>query len=209
MTSITHGPTFRPQRAVAFATIAGLHVLAIYFIASGFARTTVHILMGSSVATFIKETNEPPKLPPPAAHLEPLIVDAGPPPQIPIDDSGEERPGAITGTLTENPPSQHVVPTPPDPIRLVGRHRLPNTDDYYPAAKIREGIEGASIVRVCVDENGKRTGEPTVQQTSGDAGLDRGALHVVRDGHFARSMQGDKYVPNCYAFKVIFKVRQQ
>ncbi len=209
MTSLTYGSRPRPERAIAFGVIAGLHALVIGLILSGLGRTAVTVLMADIQAQIIdppRTTVEPPPLPQPT--FQRVKVDVGPKPDFPVP--GDDPPAnAISGDVTEPlpPAAQPAVPA-PEPIRLVGRHRLPNTDDYYPAQKIRDGIEGASVVKVCVDENGKRTSEPTVQQSSGDAGLDLGAQHVARDGRYARAMQGDRYVPNCYAFKIIFQVRK-
>jgi TonB family protein len=207
MTSLTYGSRPRPERALAFATIAGLHALVIGLILSGFGRTAVTVLIGDLQAQIIdppKTTEHP--LPPPQPTFQRVKVDV-PKPYFKVDDPPPAN--AISGEVAEPPlPVPQVASPAPEPIRLVGRHRLPNTDDYYPAAKIRDGIEGASVVKVCVDANGRRTGDPTVQQSSGDAGLDLGAQHVARDGRYARAMQGDQYVPNCYAFRIIFQVRK-
>jgi protein TonB len=199
----------RSPRMVALAVIAGLHALVIYLVASGLMRTTVQVLMGSSIAEIIQlppKADQPPPLPPP--HFVPAVVDPVLPPLVPVDFPTDDGGTAITPTFTEVATVPAAQPA-PAPIHLVGRHRLPNTEEYYPAAKIREGIEGTSTVRVCVDANGKRAGEPTVESSSGDAGLDQGALHVLRDGRYARAMQGDQYVPNCYAFRIIFKVNNK
>ena len=209
MTSITYGSRDRPQRAIAFATIAGLHALVIGLILSGLGRTAVTVLMGDIQAQLIdppKPTVDPP--PPPQPTFQRVKVDVGPKPdfQVATDDPPSNT---ISGDVTEPlPPVPQVAASAPLPIRLVGRHRLPNTEDYYPATKTREGIEGTSVVKMCVDANGKATGEPIVLQSSGDAGLDLGAQHVVRDGRFARAIQGDQYVPNCYSFRIIFKMRR-
>jgi TonB family protein len=211
MTSLTYGSRGRPQRAIAFATIAGLHALVIGLILSGLGRTAVQMVFNSTEVEVIDEPVKaaPPPPPPADPTLQNTVVDLGPAPDIDLTIPDDGAGTALTGAISETPPQQPpVAQAAPLPIRLVGRNRLPNTDDYYPAQKIREGIEGASVVKVCVDENGKRTGEPTVQQSSGDAGLDLGAQRVARDGRYARAMQGDKYVPNCYAFRIIFQVRK-
>ena len=84
---------------------------------------------------------------------------------------------------------------------------MPDTQEYYPPAVIRDGIEGAAYVRVCVDERGTRRGEPTLEQSSGNAQLDVGALNVARHGRYARAVQGSTPVPNCYRFRIAFKIR--
>ena len=211
MTSLTYGSRPRPERAIAFGVIAGLHALVIGLILSGLGRAAVQMVFKGTQVEMIDEPVSvvPPPPPPDSPDLIRKEIDLGPPPDHPFTVEDDGGGTSLTGAITEAPPQQPpVAQATPLPIRLVGRHRLPNTDDYYPAQKIRDGIEGASVVKVCVDENGKRTSEPTVQQSSGDAGLDLGAQHVARDGRYARAMQGERYVPNCYAFKIIFQVRK-
>jgi periplasmic protein TonB len=211
MTSLTYGSRGRPERAIAFATIAGLHALAIGLILSGLGRTAVQMVFADIQGDVFDEpkSDSPPPPPPEAPTFENAVVDLGPLPDIDFTDVDDGAGTALTGAITETPtPAAQPAAPSPLPIRLVGRHRLPNTEDYYPAAKIREGIEGTSVVKMCVDADGKATGEPIVLQSSGDAGLDLGAQHVVRDGRFARAIQGERYVPNCYSFRVIFKMRR-
>jgi TonB family protein len=98
-------------------------------------------------------------------------------------------------------------PGPPPPIRLIGRNQLPNTSDFYPPALIRQGVEGAAVVRVCVDEKGSRRGEPAVEQSSGNARLDAGAIGVARAGQYARAMQGDTPVPVCHRIRIGFNLK--
>jgi len=206
--SATRGSAARSQRVVAFATIAGLHVLVLSVIVSGFGKVAMQIVTADIKARILEppmETTEQP--PPPPPTLKRFEVNAGPKPDFPIDIEGPSE-NAITAPLVEPPVPVAVAQPAPLPIHVVGKHRLPNTDDYYPAGKIRDGIEGTSTIGVCVDVNGKRTSEPTIVQSSDDAGLDAGAMHVLRDGRYARAMRGDQYVPNCYQFRIVFKLRQ-
>ena len=77
---------------------------------------------------------------------------------------------------------------------------MPDTQEYYPPALIREGIEGAAYVRVCAwMRRGTRRGEPTLEQSSGNAQLDVGALNVARHGRYARAVQGSTPVPTATA----------
>jgi hypothetical protein len=57
-----------------------------------------------------------------------------------------------------------------------------------------------------VDGNGRLRGDPTILRSSGNAGLDRGAVNVARNGRYARSTQGGRPVPNCHSFRIIFDV---
>ncbi len=127
----------------------------------------------------------------------------------PSFDPGPIGDGEIT--VDPRPPivtPQHVGPPAPVPVRVLGQNRFPNSEDYYPAGERRLGIEGSATVRACVDENGTLVqGGPTVEQSSGNAHLDAGALNVARAGRYARSVQGATPVPNCFRFRVGFQIK--
>ena len=89
----------------------------------------------------------------------------------------------------------------------MGKNWLPNSQDYYPPDLIRSGVQGNAQLRVCVDEAGHLSGPPVVEQTSGNARLDQGALNVVRAGRYARAVRGDTPVPNCYEFRIVFSLK--
>ena len=199
------------QRAVMFLGIVAFHVVLIYLFASGLAATAIQLVIPQTEVSFIKD---PPRIdePPPridATLTPPPELDIGPVPDVPNngDDGGDT---AITRTAVAfDPPAVPKGVERVEPIHLVGKNQLPNTEDYYPPSVRRDGIQGATEVTVCVDERGKRTGEPTVIRSSGDARLDKGALAVARDGKYARSARGETFVPNCYGFRIIFTFAKQ
>jgi TonB family protein len=92
------------------------------------------------------------------------------------------------------------------PIRPLGANQLPNTEDYYPPDLRRLEVQGATNVRVCVDAQGVRQGEPVIEESSGNARLDLGALNIARHGRYARSVQGTTPVGNCFRFRIAFKI---
>jgi TonB family protein len=104
------------------------------------------------------------------------------------------------------------VPQPTVVNRVMGGpgKNFPNTDDYYPPAMIRQGVTGSTTVRVCTDDRGRLTGDPTLVQTSGSAGLDQGALKLARagSGHYRASTEDGRAVSSCYPFRVTFAMRQ-
>jgi TonB family protein len=215
MTSLTYGPRSRgsavqSQRTVVFATIAGLHVAAIALIVSGFGRVIMQKAFDPIIGIDIPvvERTDPPPAPPADPQFQRPELDLGPAPDLPFDMPSDDGGTALTGPVADTPRVAPVAPQPVAlPVRVVGKHRLPNTDDYYPASEIRAGVEGTSTVGVCVDANGKRSSDPKVVQSSGSARLDEGAMHVLRDGRYARAMQGDEYVSNCYQFRISFKLK--
>jgi periplasmic protein TonB len=195
------------QRAIVLAVIVAFHVLLVYALASGLARSALNVIAPPIELIPVPEVPDdvvPPEPPPPnLERMRPLEM---PMPEGPTDppDNGDRlyaRPAEPVPVAPAQPP---VVVE--EPVRLVGRHQLPNTEDYYPAPERRAEVEGAANVRVCVDERGKRQGEPTVTQSSGNARFDEAALDVVRDGRYARATRGTAFVPNCYGFRVVFKM---
>jgi TonB family protein len=116
-------------------------------------------------------------------------------PQSPAADETEAPSGAQTDAI------------PPPPVRMLGTNQLPDAEEFYPPELRRLGVEGASYVRVCVDRAGVRQGDPRIEQSSGNARLDEGAVNVARHGRYARSVQGDAPVPNCYHFRIVFRMR--
>jgi len=196
------------RQAVVLGGIVGLHLLVISLIASGLgARLAQLVDPPIKVSYFDDEVI--PREPPPAVDgptLRAPTTDLGPPPVVNVDFD----PGATALTAPPQPPAAPHVnerPAPPPPVRLIGRNQLPNTSDFYPPGLIRKGIEGAAIVRICVDEKGIRRGEPAVEQTSGNARLDEAAVGVARAGQYARAVQGDAPVPVCHRIRIGFTLK--
>jgi TonB family protein len=200
------------QRALTFAAIVAFHIVVIYLFASGLGSATLKVVTTALTATLIDsppESADPPPQPAPTIERE-AVVDLGPLPDYPINVPSDDGGTALRGVQTLDPPPVSVAPPPPaEPIHLIGRNQLPNTENYYPPQLIREGVEGAANIRVCVDERGRRQGDPTVTESSGNARLDRAAIDVGRDGRYARAARGETFVPNCYAFRIVFKVTQR
>jgi TonB family protein len=83
---------------------------------------------------------------------------------------------------------------------------FPSTEDYYPAQTIRTGVEGATTVHVCVDEGGRLTAAPAVEQPSGSGLLDGAALKLARagSGHYRPTTEDGRAVSSCYPLRVRF-----
>ena len=197
------------RRAVVLGSIVGLHLVVISLIASGLGTRLAQLVAQPMTVDYFPDTpttREPPPVVNPTFH-EP-IPDIGPPPIVNVGFPPSETALTVPPEPAA-PPKVDTRPAPPQPqpIRLIGRNKLPNTDDYYPPSLIRQGIEGAAIVQACVDGNGVRRGEPTIEQTSGNAQLDEAAIRVTRAGQFARAVQGDTPVPVCHRFHIGFTLK--
>jgi len=196
---------FLSRRAIAATTIIALHVLVAYLLATGLMRTIVALPGPPMVGVVIDPVKRPP--PPPLSVIEPNrlnpLIEPIIPPLVNRDDLPESA-----RTITERPePEQIPGGAAVDPIRVIGKHRLPDTEDYYPADLRRLGVQGATTVRVCVDESGARRGDPAIEKSSGNVGLDMGAVNIARHGRYARSVRGDTPVANCYRFRIVFEMK--
>ncbi len=202
-----HQDAVLPPRALTFVGIAALHVCFVYLFMSGLAQSAFKDVFNTDV--FL--VDEPPRAHDPKPDIAPRNWEP-PPAEVPFPDVRIDVPvadagGAITAVFTSDPtPSSGTadVKPPPEPIHLIGTNRIPNAESYYPASLKRQGIEGATVVRACVDEKGRLRGDPVVQRSSGHEGFDKGAIEAARDGRYARATQGGRPIPNCYAFKISF-----
>jgi outer membrane biosynthesis protein TonB len=199
---------FVSPRAIVAGSILALHVAMAYLLATSLAHQMLVLRPTPMLGVVLGPPRNPPPPPPTmeAPRFQPPRIDyVAPVIEIPDPpDSG----AAITGpTAPVLPPLAPSTAPTPDPIRLMGKHQLPNTEDFYPADLRRQGIQGATNVRVCVDERGIRQGEPAIEKSSGNDRLDLGAVNVARHGRYARAIQGGGPVANCYRFKIIFEMK--
>ncbi|HTT42706.1 MAG TPA: TonB family protein [Steroidobacteraceae bacterium] len=195
-----------PRRTLVLAAIITLHLTVAYFFATGLIQQIVPAAEPHTTGVVLIE-REAPELPPPPSPHKPVWHPQRVTP-IPTEFPGAAAgPAPITAEPEAPPQPAGAAPAPEPQIRLLGQHRLPASEDFYPPEKRREGIEGAPIVRVCVDERGMRAGEPVLESSSGDAGLDQGAVNVARHGHYARAERGGVPVANCYRFRISFQIR--
>jgi periplasmic protein TonB len=204
--SIVHRNLASP-RITALAGILALHVLIAYLLLTALVQRPGEEGPPPITLAPIERVPAPPVPTPP---IQPGATSKGPQPRPDFQDLRFTPP-----TPPEAPAPRNAVgpgePTggssPLPPIRVLGRHWLPSSEAYYPAALIREGVQGDSLVRVCVDEAGRLSGAPVLERSSGNARLDQGALEVTRAGRYARAVRGDTPVPNCYVFHVVFTMK--
>ena len=197
-----------PSRTLVAGAIVALHIAAAYILITGLIHQGLPPVAPHTEARVVIEN--PPA--PPDPIVKPQVVLNHPridqprvpdPPLSPVQLLVPDRSSVATPLP---PPGVPDIAVPAD-IRVLGRNQLPDTEEYYPPAKRRDGVEGVSDVRVCVDGRGVRQGEPVLERSSGDADLDRGALNVARHGRYARAVQAGEPVPNCYRFRITFRIR--
>jgi len=122
-----------------------------------------------------------------------------------------------TSTAIVDTTDKQVVRTPPPPVptRQVARtpggpgKNFPATEDYYPSASQRLGESGTATVHVCTDPKGKLTEEPKIQETSGTARLDEGALKLAKaaSGRYKPATEDGNPVASCFGFRIKFQLR--
>lgn len=206
-----HTAQVLPARAVVFLGIVAFHIVLAYLFANPLIRGVTHVLAPPIEGEIINVKPEPtPRNEPenPAFQPTTLITAVEPIHEINPPDERVAEP-LLTGTISDpvlpdGGPEVASVAVPA--LRLVGRNVMPNTEDYYPARDRRDGNEGTAEVRSCVGPNGRLDGTPTVESSSGRESLDNAAVRVARDGRYAKAMRGDSAVPNCYRFRVTFKM---
>jgi TonB family protein len=197
-----------PSRTLVAGAIVALHVVVAYFLVTGLIHQVLPPVEPRTQARVMIESTPAPRDPliKPQVLFNHLPIDQPRVPDPPVAPAQSPVPDTPFVANLSSPPEVPGVAVPAD-IHVLGRNQLPGTQDYYPPAKRRDGIEGVSDVRVCVDARGFRQGEPVLERSSGDADLDRGALNVARHGRYARAVQGGEPVSNCYRFRITFRIR--
>jgi periplasmic protein TonB len=208
MAAYAQDTAFISRRAIVLVAIILLHVLLAYGLATGLARRAMEIIAPPIQTTIVEEVQQhdlPPPPPPPEFERPPVEV---PPPDINIDIPAEPTQSTAITDVTD----KHVAAPPPAVHASNGTNpspgkNFPNTADYYPAASMRLGEEGSSVVHACVGPNGKLSEEPTVAKTSGSARLDEGALKLAKAGHYNPGTEDGKPVTKCINFSIKFQLK--
>jgi TonB family protein len=96
---------------------------------------------------------------------------------------------------------------PPSQSTLAKISRMPSSEEYYPRASKRDGEQGTTLVKVCINSSGRMLGSPTVLQSSGFDRLDEGAIRLARAGRYqAGTIGGDPLPESCVRFLVRFVI---
>jgi hypothetical protein len=204
-----HDLPWLSRRTVTFLAIAGVHVLIIYAFVSGLAQ---HVVAALPILThgFVELQSAPqhPVPVPPRAdfHRTTIPVEPWDLPPLPKFEVG---PDAAPSDVGPGDPGGTQPPLPPQPVqRTAGGpgKGFPNTDDYYPAASRRIAETGAALVRVCVDTQGRLSGDPTIAASSGSRRIDAGALNLATagSGHYRPTLEDGAPVNSCFAYRIRF-----
>jgi len=204
-----HDSSFFSRRTTVFLLIVGLHAVLIYGLVTGLAHRVIQAIPQPMQAVVLqppRTPNEPPP-PPPQPKFSPPRVDEYIKPEIRIDDP----PDTDTAPVLTAQPQEPLLPPQTAPKvmnRVLGGpgKGFPNTEDYYPSVARRTGERGIAAVRVCVDDKGRLTADPTLAQSSGSASLDGGSLKLAKagSGHYRATTEDGLPVDSCYVFRIRF-----
>jgi periplasmic protein TonB len=198
---------FFSKRAIVFAAIIALHILAIYAFASGLATSATKYVQ-TIIQTTIIEQDKPKVLPPPPP---PVKLEERPPVQV-------VAPEVNISVPTEAPPitnvTTHPVPKPPPPVvhvrpvvRTAPQGRWRDSEDFYPAASQRANEEGRPVVEYCVGANGKLQ-SVQISQSSGFPRLDNAAIALVKASTpFKPGTADGRPADTCSRLAVKFQIR--
>jgi len=192
------------RRLTVLLSIFFFHILLGYGLVNGLARKVIEVIAAPLETDLIEELKQdkPPPPPPPTLERPPVQV---PPPDITINVPMETNTTAISDVTTR------AVPTPPprQATRVAPRldvRRSPPTDDFYPPSARRSEIEGLTTVSACVGADGKTTGEPGVQKSSGNTSLDEAAIKWAKRSRWIPGSEDGVAAQICTAFNVRFKL---
>ena len=192
------------KHAIGIAFVVLFHLLIIYALLSGLARTAVEVIKKPLSATIIEEIKAPPPPPPPpkkiveAPKVQAPVQPYVPPPDIPVPQTAEPVISAPTTTVPVEP---HVIapptvveapPPPPKPAIRKGITPIKREDPVYPRAAMRLGIEkGHVIARLMIDEKGNVT-SVTIVSADPPKHFDKAVIDALMEWKF--SAEGAKYI---------------
>jgi periplasmic protein TonB len=198
--------SFMSRRAMGFIGTALFHIILVYGLITGLARSVVEVIKGPIETKIIEEIVEDKDEPPPP----PPKFDKPPPPFVPpveISIASEAPPAATAITQATT-----ARPAPPAPAAIVpprSNPRRPVSQPEYPPSSKRAGEEGAVVMTLTVDTEGKVT-EAVVKTSSGFPKLDEAAIkEALRSWRLLPGTQGGKPIAMKYDFRVVFKIENE
>ncbi|HEU4627051.1 MAG TPA: energy transducer TonB [Steroidobacteraceae bacterium] len=209
MAAYAHDTSFFSRRAIVLMVIIAFHILLGYLLATGLGAQIIQVVappIQTDIIEEVKQRDEPPPPPPPEFERPPVEV---PPPEVAIDIPVDTAQSTAITDVTDKPVP--MAPPPPPPPRNVKHASIgknfPSSEEYYPAASKRLGEEGAPTVKVCVGPNGKLTEEPVIQQSSGSARLDEGAIKLAKAGRYQAGSIDGQPTTDCFSFRIKFELK--
>jgi protein TonB len=202
---------YRSRRAVAFMAIVVLHVLAIWVLANGIARSGARY-QSSILQTRLLSLEKPRETPPPPVLVvirqsapltlvvpEITIADPVDPPQAPIQDFSKQQDSDDKAGAQPPPEIPSGAMTMPRPITR------PHGPDRYPRESFLAKETGRTTIRICISATGA-VDSVEVAATSGYPRLDRAAVSIGLDYRFKPATRQGRAVPVCLPYGIKFGI---
>jgi protein TonB len=204
-------PATNYRRLGGFIVVVVLHLFLFYALQSGLAKTLIDRVAGPIETRLIEEIKPEAEAPPPP----PVKLAAPPPVYVDMPDIviTENTPTTtITNTTSEKPKVAPPPPPPPKDVVVPPRQnpRSPIAQPEYPTMSRRLGEEGAVVLLLTLDEDGRVT-EATVDTSSGFERLDEAAVKEAkrpRNWKFVPGTVNGKPAPMQFKFRVVFKIEK-
>ena len=201
-------PSTNYRRLGGFVFVVLLHILLFWALQSGLAKTLVNRVMGPMETRVIEEIKpdeeEPPPPPPKFQAPPPVFVDM---PDVAIT----EAPTTTTITATNAPPKAAPPPPAADVVIPPKQNpRSPISQPEYPTMSRRLGEEGATILLLTLDADGRVTAA-SVDTGSGFERLDEAAVKEAMRPRLWKFIPGTingKPAPMQFKFRVVFKIEK-
>ena len=202
-------PTTNYRRLGGFVVVVILHIGLFYALQSGLAKTLIDRVKGPLETRLIEEikpdSEEPPPPPVKLAAPPPVFVDM---PDIAITENTPTN--TISNVTNEKP--KVAPPPPPKDVTVAPKQnpRSPISQPEYPTMSKRLGEEGAVILFLTLDEDGRVT-DAKVDTSSGFERLDEAAVKEAkrpRNWKFVPGTVNGKPAPMQFKFRVVFKIEK-
>jgi len=198
------------HRSLALFAIVGLHAAFIFALANGLVQR-ITVSKSMPIVADFPQVERPPEEAPtlPQPKLETWAIPV-PEPSVPIDyipdapagSAIDDSPAPVQGGVAaENSGSSFAHAG-------IGRH-FPNPDSFYPAAAIRQEIEGKAIVRVCIGPDGKLAQAPQIARSTGSRLLDEAALQLAHAGTYVAGSRDGVPIVDCFNFLTTFQIKNR
>jgi len=200
------------RRAVSVAVVAGIHVLAIYALATGLASQLVQKGLEEIKAEVVQE--KPPDLPktppPPPPQMEKPPPPFVPPPDINlVTEAPTQTITQVTTTITPPPPVAPPKPQAPAisaPASIGRAHECGSR--FYPPLATRLGHQGVTTIGFTIQPDGSVT-NVHVTESSGHDELDQAAVPCAERWQYKPAMQNGQPVAVPWTTKVVWKLTGQ
>jgi protein TonB len=179
------------RHLLGISAVVLLHVLVVYALVTGLARTVVEIVKGPIDVKVIEEVVKKPP-PPPEVVPPPPKLAAPPPPFIPppeINIAPPPNPAPAISAVTQEAPSgpqapviQKPVEAAPQPAVRSARVACPNYVEVmssisYPREALKDNLEGEVVIEFTVTASGQ-VKDPVIKSSTNRA-FNRASLAVV------------------------------